>query len=62
MFSADPFEGREPPKKVVLAYSGGLDTSTILVWMIEKGFDVICYCADVGQLGEDLAEIGRVHV
>ena len=42
--------------KVVLAYSGGLDTSTILVWMIEKGFDVICYCADVGQLGEDFAE------
>jgi len=31
MFSADPFEGREPPKKVVLAYSGGLDTSVILV-------------------------------
>mmetsp|Transcript_28838 Transcript_28838/g.67034 ORF Transcript_28838/g.67034 Transcript_28838/m.67034 type:complete len:430 (+) Transcript_28838:300-1589(+) len=43
--------------KVVLAYSGGLDTSTILVWMIEKGFDVICYCADVGQLGEDFAAI-----
>ena len=31
MFSADPFEGRDPPKKVVLAYSGGLDTSVILV-------------------------------
>jgi len=43
--------------KVVLAYSGGLDTSTILVWMIEKGFDVICYCADVGQLGEDFDAI-----
>mmetsp|Transcript_46137 Transcript_46137/g.128543 ORF Transcript_46137/g.128543 Transcript_46137/m.128543 type:complete len:298 (+) Transcript_46137:289-1182(+) len=43
--------------KVVLAYSGGLDTSTILVWMIEKGFDVICYCADVGQLGEDFAAV-----
>lgn len=43
--------------KVVLAYSGGLDTSTILVWMIEKGFDVICYCADVGQLGEDFTAI-----
>ncbi len=27
--------------KVVLAYSGGLDTSTILVWLVEKGFDVI---------------------
>ncbi len=28
---------------VVLAYSGGLDTSCILVWLIEKGFDVVCY-------------------
>ena len=45
--------------KVVLAYSGGLDTSTILVWMIEKGFDVICYCADVGQLGEDFEAISN---
>ncbi len=29
--------------QVVLAYSGGLDTSTILVWLVEKGFDVIWY-------------------
>jgi argininosuccinate synthase len=36
-------------KKVVLAYSGGLDTSTIVVWLQEKGFEVICYLADVGQ-------------
>jgi argininosuccinate synthase len=36
-------------KKVVLAYSGGLDTSVILKWLLEKGFDVVCFLADVGQ-------------
>ena len=36
-------------EKVVLAYSGGLDTSVILKWLIEKGYDVIAYVADVGQ-------------
>ena len=36
-------------KKVVLAYSGGLDTSIILKWFIEEGYDVIAYIADVGQ-------------
>lgn len=35
--------------KVVLAYSGGLDTSCILKWLIEKGYEVIAYIADVGQ-------------
>ena len=35
--------------KVVLAYSGGLDTSVILKWLIEEGYDVVCYLADVGQ-------------
>ena len=40
-------------EKVVLAYSGGLDTSVILKWLIEKGYEVICYIADVGQ-NEDL--------
>lgn len=39
--------------KVVLAYSGGLDTSVILTWLIDEGFDVICFIADVGQ-DEDL--------
>jgi len=39
--------------KVVLAYSGGLDTSIILNWLIEKGFEVIAFIADVGQ-NEDL--------
>ncbi|XP_077986461.1 argininosuccinate synthase-like [Glandiceps talaboti] len=38
---------------VVLAYSGGLDTSCILVWLQEKGYDVICFMANVGQVDED---------
>lgn len=36
-------------KKVVLAYSGGLDTSCILVWLRDEGYDVIAFMADVGQ-------------
>jgi argininosuccinate synthase len=36
-------------KKVVLAYSGGLDTSVILKWLIDKGYEVIAFVADVGQ-------------
>ncbi len=36
-------------EKVVLAYSGGLDTSVILKWLVEKRYDVIAYIADVGQ-------------
>jgi argininosuccinate synthase len=44
----------EKIKKVVLAYSGGLDTSVMLHWLKERyGCEVICYCADVGQ-GEEL--------
>ena len=35
--------------KVVLAYSGGLDTSIILKWLVNKGFEVICFVGDVGQ-------------
>ncbi|XP_067327882.1 argininosuccinate synthase [Anolis sagrei] len=34
---------------VVLAYSGGLDTSCILVWLQEQGYDVIAYLANIGQ-------------
>ena len=44
-------------KKVVLAYSGGLDTSVILHWLIETyGCEVIAYCADLGQ-GEELDDV-----
>ena len=39
-------------KKVVLAYSGGLDTSVILKWLLEQGYEVIAYIADVGQAGD----------
>src|ERR1043166_3764805 len=44
-------------KKVVLAYSGGLDTSVILKWLIETyGCEVVAFCADLGQ-GEELAPV-----
>jgi len=36
-------------QKVVLAYSGGLDTSVILKWLANKGCDVVAFVADVGQ-------------
>src|SRR2546427_8186411 len=40
--------------KIVLAYSGGLDTSVMLRWLKERyGCEVVCYCADVGQ-GEEM--------
>lgn len=42
-------------QKVVLAYSGGLDTSIIVPWLKENyNCEVICFTADVGQ-GEDLS-------
>ncbi len=50
---------REKINKVVLAYSGGLDTSVILKWLRETyGCEVIAFCADLGQ-GEDLPEVKR---
>ena len=46
-------------KKIVLAYSGGLDTSVILKWLVnEYDSDVIAYVADIGQK-ENLAEAER---
>ncbi len=36
-------------KKVVLAYSGGLDTSCIIKWLQDRDYDVIAFMADVGQ-------------
>src|SRR6266850_4642533 len=58
-------------KRVVLAYSGGLDTSVILRWLVEKyRCEVVAFCADLGQ-GEELITVrdkakktgaGAVHV
>ena len=36
-------------EKVVLAYSGGLDTSVILKWLLEEGYEVFAYIANIGQ-------------
>jgi len=47
-------------KKIVLAYSGGLDTSCAVRWLKEQGYDVVCFVADLGQglgKGEDLKKI-----
>jgi argininosuccinate synthase len=43
-------------KKIVLAYSGGLDTSCAVRWLKEQGYEVICFVADLGQ-GEDLKAV-----
>lgn len=45
-------------KKVVLAYSGGLDTSVILKWLINKNYEVICFVGNVGQQ-EDFVAIEK---
>ena len=47
------------PKKVALAYSGGLDTSIIIPWLIETyGCEVVAICGDIGQGGDELAGLG----
>ena len=46
-------------EKVVLAYSGGLDTSIIIPWLKENyDYDVICVCGDVGQ-GKELEPLNE---
>ena len=43
------------PKKIVVAYSGGLDTSVMLKWIKEKyGCAIVAYAANVGQGDEEL--------
>ncbi|MBO0992338.1 argininosuccinate synthase [Bacillus sp. SD088] len=43
-------------KKVVMAYSGGLDTSVAIKWFLDQGYDVVACCLDIGE-GKDLAFI-----
>lgn len=45
-------------KRVCLAYSGGLDTSTILVWLVKQGYEVVAFIADVGQ-EENFSEVEK---
>ena len=48
-------------KKVVLAYSGGLDTSVILKWLGDNyNCEVVTFTADIGQ-GEDVSPQGLRH-
>ena len=43
------------PKKVALAYSGGLDTSVIIPWLKENyGCEVVAVCGDIGQGADEL--------
>ena len=42
---------------VVLAYSGGLDTSVLVGWLMDKGYDVHCLYVDLGQPCEDIEAI-----
>ncbi|MDX2115798.1 MAG: argininosuccinate synthase [Planctomycetota bacterium] len=51
------------PKKIVLAYSGGLDTSCIVPWLVENyGCEVVCAVGDVGQGDEELAGVEQKAV
>ena len=43
-------------EKVILAYSGGLDTSVILKWLVNNGFEVVCFVGNVGQK-DDFTEV-----
>lgn len=49
-----------PPKKIVLAYSGGLDTSVILPWLKERypGVEVVAFVCDLGQ-GDDMKRVSE---
>lgn len=50
-------EGNTKGEKIILAYSGGLDTTAIIPWLKEHfGYKVICVCVDVGQ-EEELSDL-----
>ncbi|MHC5248637.1 argininosuccinate synthase [Enterococcus sp. HY326] len=40
-------------EKVILAYSGGLDTSVSIKWLVDEGYDVVAVCLDIGE-GKDI--------
>ena len=44
-------------EKLVLAYSGGLDTSVIVHWLDQRGYEVIALCLNLGQKVEDFETI-----
>ena len=48
-------------KKVVLAYSGGLDTSVAIPWLQEQGWDVVAVAVDVGQPGDLNGAVARAE-
>src|SRR5262249_38698876 len=55
----EPQEGHRVTKKIVLAYSGGLDTSVLLKWIKDQyKVPVIAFVADIGQ-GDDMGAVSR---
>lgn len=46
-------------KKIVLAYSGGLDTSVIIKWLMERDYEVVCYMGDLGQGSDNKSAVER---